>query len=200
MNETTNAPLREALWGNDPAAVHAVLDQGLRPVENAFLVEKSLLIAIRRHGEDGTLIRRLLDLGAQPHPWNNILGSAPLCVAAAEGQIASIQVLLAEGAQVNALDPAGRTPLFLAVERGLAETVTVLLAAGANPDLRWDPSTSLTDVARAFLLDQAEDPTPMDERDPKVDPVRTLQILEEHALRKTLKDSPNVPRPTPARL
>ena len=46
-----------------------------------------------------------------------------------------IQVLLAEGADVNAVDDAGDTPLHCACVHCHVPTVLMLLEAGANPDI-----------------------------------------------------------------
>ena len=58
-----------------------------------------------------------------------------LHAAARNGELAQVDRLLTQGAQLNAPDEAGRTPLILASMQGHLEVVRRLLAAGANAAL-----------------------------------------------------------------
>lgn len=60
-------------------------------------------------------------------------GSPPLMIAANHGSAAAARVLLAAGAEVNAVNRQGGTALQFAALRGTPETVAVLLDAGADP-------------------------------------------------------------------
>ncbi|MEO8681740.1 MAG: ankyrin repeat domain-containing protein [Vicinamibacterales bacterium] len=76
--------------------------------------------------------------------------STPLHAAAWQGDIALIRQLVAEGADVNALDAAGGTPLYWAARgghpfgphrcqyetEGRPEVIAALLELGANPNLQ----------------------------------------------------------------
>lgn len=58
----------------------------------------------------------------------------PLRTAAAQGHLRCLQVLLANGAEVDSLDVKAQTPLFMAVSAKHLECVAALLKAGANPN------------------------------------------------------------------
>lgn len=62
--------------------------------------------------------------------------AAPLHVAAGKGDAAAIDLLLARGADVHALDGDGTSPLHRAVQSGSLAAVERLLAAGADPNPR----------------------------------------------------------------
>lgn len=49
-----------------------------------------------------------------------------------KGQVATVKVIIADGADVNAKDASGNTPLHLAVEKGSQEIVNLLIADGAD--------------------------------------------------------------------
>jgi 60kDa lysophospholipase len=59
-----------------------------------------------------------------------------VCAAASLGDVEALGRLLASGADVNAVDYAGRSPLHLAAAEGHADAVAALLARGADPDAR----------------------------------------------------------------
>lgn len=52
--------------------------------------------------------------------------------AAAYGQFTSVQLLLANGAEVDVLGPEGETPLLMAANGGHHDVVRLLLNEGAN--------------------------------------------------------------------
>ncbi|XP_051824397.1 ankyrin repeat and SOCS box protein 12 [Antechinus flavipes] len=57
----------------------------------------------------------------------------PLRLAASQGHLSCLKVLLAHGAEVDSLDVKAQTPLFTAVIHGHLDCVRVLLEAGASP-------------------------------------------------------------------
>ena len=57
---------------------------------------------------------------------------APLAVAAEQGQLETVKMLLAAGAKVDHHDPYGGSALSVAVLRGYKEVVKTLLDAGAD--------------------------------------------------------------------
>lgn len=63
---------------------------------------------------------------------NNIGGRTALHIAAREGNVEKVGLLVDAGANVNGVDSDGYTPLHLAVVAKSAATVTALLDAGAN--------------------------------------------------------------------
>ena len=63
-------------------------------------------------------------------------GDAPLHVLMWRKDSEGAEVLIAAGANTNAVGDMGETPLHVAVSQDLAGVVEALLAAGANPDIR----------------------------------------------------------------
>jgi ankyrin repeat protein len=59
-------------------------------------------------------------------------GSEALLEAADDGELETVNRLLAEGAPVDGRDDEGRTPLMLALDEGETEVARALIAAGAN--------------------------------------------------------------------
>ena len=91
-----------------------------------------------------------------------ITPTLPLVRAAAEGDLAAVRALLAEGADPNGVDgDTGLTALSQAVSRGSLEMVNALLGAGADPNLKgggkraalsWLPDgDAAAGIARALL-------------------------------------------------
>lgn len=71
-------------------------------------------------------------------PGARELSRAPapsLHAAAGAGRLAQVELLITQGAAINAPDAAGRTPLMLASIHGHGAVVQRLLSAGANPAL-----------------------------------------------------------------
>jgi len=60
-------------------------------------------------------------------------GDAPLVPAAARGSLEAIKKLVADGADINAVDVRQRGPLYVAAEAGHRDVVEYLLAKGAKP-------------------------------------------------------------------
>ena len=82
-------------------------------------------MAVQRR--DADRVGALLALGADP----NFQRSYALCVAAADGSVALMRLLLDAGADANAR---GGLPLVLGVDGGHLEAVRLLLDRGAAPD------------------------------------------------------------------
>ncbi len=72
-----------------------------------------------------------------------------LNIAAWQGRIDDLPVLLTKGTDVNARDPKGYTALMRAVAQGNAEVITWLLDAGADPQLKAEDGQSALTIAIA---------------------------------------------------
>lgn len=115
------SPLLAALWGALLGARAGYIGQSISTaiLRSLFLIPFGLLIAID-----------LLVSGKSSSPKQS-----PLSLAAAVGQIDTVQSLIRDGADVHAVDGKGATALHLAVLNDQAEVVDLLLQAGANPEL-----------------------------------------------------------------
>jgi ankyrin repeat protein len=101
--------------------------RGARPVELSGA--EAFRAACLRH--DVAAVRALS--GEQPEL---VRDPAPLLAAAEFGDLEAVDLLLAEGADVRAVDSDGISPLHRAVQSGSLALVDRLLAAGADPNLR----------------------------------------------------------------
>jgi ankyrin repeat protein len=78
-----------------------------------------------------TWVQTLLKKGALINPS----GWTPLHYAASNAQVSVVQLLIANGAQVNALSPNGTTPLMMAARVRSTESAVALIKQGANTKL-----------------------------------------------------------------
>ncbi len=78
------------------------------------------------------------DLAVSPDSSNK----TPLHIAAAAGNKGMVGLLLAEGADVNAIDKNGWTPLHMAVQEGSNELTELLLSKGADPNAKNNVGTA----------------------------------------------------------
>lgn len=125
-----------------------VADQLLRDrlASDEALVERQRLMAAVQ-ADDFTGVQRLLDSGApvderapRLNGFND--GHTPLHVAARDGHTSIVTLLLAAGADVNAVEPVfGAVPLHKAVYNGHAD-ITQLLLGVANIDLDFQGATN----------------------------------------------------------
>jgi len=78
------------------------------------------------------------DLGERPVAIDShdTDGDTPLHVMAWRNDLEAVQLLVAAGANVNAVGDMGETPLHVAVRSGNVAMVEVLLGAGARDDVR----------------------------------------------------------------
>jgi ankyrin repeat protein len=110
-----------------------------------------LLIATAQ--QDGAMVQRLLDAGANPDIADPT-GTTPLLVAIAQQDGAIAQRLLDRKANVNVADQTGTTPLLKATMQHDAATVKRLLDAGANVDVA--DRTGMTPIMIAATYDNGE--------------------------------------------
>ncbi len=90
---------------------------------------------------DAGRVKALLDSGESVEAKQE--DRTPLCVAAMNGHVNVIEMLVARGANVNYKDSKGQTPLMYATESGSVDAVKALLSHGAQLEAR----TSLGETA-----------------------------------------------------
>lgn len=78
----------------------------------------------------------------------NRTGWAPLHYAASSPSAAPVQLLLEQGASVDARSPNGNTALMLAARYGSEDSVSLLLKKGADRTLRNERNQTAADTAR----------------------------------------------------
>jgi hypothetical protein len=81
---------------------------------------------------------------ALPRDANSVMAEA-----SASGDLSRLQVLLREGADINAVDARGRTALLIATENAQAAAVDALLAHGADPNIADARGRTPLAIARA---------------------------------------------------
>jgi ankyrin repeat protein len=112
-------------------AIEDLLDAGASPAGAGLLAQ----VLGRLPDPTSKLPRRLLERGADPFGTDE-RERTPLHLAAANGQLDTLQALLACGCDPNSRDGNGRTPLFAALEHGIdaLPLVRALVAHGADAE------------------------------------------------------------------
>jgi len=85
--------------------------------------------------EDLARVENMLKAGIDPNTQTS-LGNRPLLIAAKKRNQGLVEILIANGAKVDASDRNGLTALMAAASMGLAENVRALISAGANVNAR----------------------------------------------------------------
>lgn len=129
-------------------AVDVMDNRGWRPLHEAA------------HGNHTECMQTLLDQEEVDINWVSFMGASALLLAAAEGQLDSVKLLVERKADVNLADSMDTTPLMAAVKACSIDCVTMLLAAGANVNCQSYRGTSplhqavtdgFVDIARVLL-------------------------------------------------
>ncbi len=129
--------LREAI-GDDPAVVTAYAPDGFTALHLASFFGKT------------ETAKALIDAGARVDAFTtNDLANQPLHAAAAGRHIEICRILLAAGADVDAIQHGGYTPLHEAAQHGDVEMVELFLSAGADPTIRAADGDTPADMAEA---------------------------------------------------
>ncbi len=85
------------------------------------------------YGADGgDVLRRMLDDGADPNEREGSLSETPLHVATRRRRAGAVEILLARGADIDALTAGGKTAYAHAVRRGFDDVVGPLRTQGAD--------------------------------------------------------------------
>jgi ankyrin repeat protein len=170
VSELGHTPLMlAAMSDNSSAIVRLLLERGADPKPVARADKVTALLAATR-GNDLESIRQLAASGDVNAA--DLAGMTPLMNAAAHGNVAAVKLMLARGANVNAVSaPPGTvpgshvkngiiqigtlTPLLLAVATGgSAEVVNTLIAAGADVNAR--DARGLTALMTAVATDHGD--------------------------------------------
>lgn len=122
----------------DPAGVHAVRHDGWPVLHFAGFWGMPAAAAL--------LLDRGADVGAVSR--NATANTALHATLAISGHLPTVELLLARGADANAVGGAGWRPLHLAASRGARAAVERLLAAGADPTARADDGRDAAAIAR----------------------------------------------------
>jgi ankyrin repeat protein len=132
-NGSHRTALDLAVWANQVAVVRLLLSAGADPEQK-----------IGEYGEDYPLRfaapRGMLDLAAVlleggAHPEGHPEGrrGTPVVMAAGQGQIRIVEMLLDRGVDIDGFGNVARRPLMNAAHEGRSETVRFLLDRGAQP-------------------------------------------------------------------
>ena len=88
------------------------------------------------YGADGdTVLRRILEGGADPHLRSGPGEETPLHVATRRRRAGAVEILLEHGADIDAVTEGGKTAYAHAVRRGFDEVAALLARHGASTDL-----------------------------------------------------------------
>jgi len=102
--------------------------------------------AVRRNNY--LMTKLLIENGADPEIAENAKGETPLIMAASEKDPRIVELLIQQGASVNATRYDGRTALFEAIESGSIANAKILIENGA--DVNWDKYNDLTPLMYAI--------------------------------------------------
>jgi quinoprotein dehydrogenase-associated probable ABC transporter substrate-binding protein len=125
-----NQELSEAVIANDPARVKFLVTEGGADVNARDSQGYTPLTSAARQRYAG-LIKVLLDLKAKPNIADGD-NQTPLLEAVLRDDVPAIKVLLAHGADIEALGPHGFDPLAFAIEERKYESAKTLIDAGAK--------------------------------------------------------------------
>jgi ankyrin repeat protein len=137
----------EAVDERDGDTVTEMLNQpGTQVVNTRDITNGRTGLHIVVERRDPLWVRFLIQRGADPNIKDKN-GIYPIQIAAALGDIDSVEALIKGGAMVDVADQQGETPLIAAVHKRDTELVARLLKQGANPDRNDNSGRSARDYA-----------------------------------------------------
>jgi ankyrin repeat protein len=106
-------------------------------------------ISIHQAAKEGNIVavKQHLAAGTNANVWDKQLGETPLLKAASWGHKETAELLIANGADVNAKNRNGSTPLHNAAIGGHNEIVKLLIAAGADVNAKRSDGATPLDLA-----------------------------------------------------
>lgn len=155
MYLTQGSPLLAAIWGGSPAVVHRLLEEKA-PVDSAHndgrnLVAVAISSSRSNNSEDKrTILQALLGAGCDPNERTE--RDPSLFQLLSEPSL--VPMLVAGGANPNAMDRNGMTPLMTNV---YVPVLKAMLEAGADPTLRNKHGQTAADWFRAEGLKEQAD-------------------------------------------
>eukprot|EP00316_Scyphosphaera_apsteinii_P013434 CAMPEP_0119309486 /NCGR_PEP_ID=MMETSP1333-20130426/15796_1 /TAXON_ID=418940 /ORGANISM="Scyphosphaera apsteinii, Strain RCC1455" /LENGTH=211 /DNA_ID=CAMNT_0007313473 /DNA_START=185 /DNA_END=820 /DNA_ORIENTATION=+ len=99
-------------------------------------------------GGDSTLVRRLVQQGANVNAAGGVMEQTPLHIAALKGHNNVVRCLVELGADINSTAAPGGTAMHWAAYNGHESTLTLLKDLGANVDIANDKGITPFGVAR----------------------------------------------------
>ena len=93
-------------------------------------------------------VKQHIAAGTDVNAKHDAFGMTPLEIAAIAGHKEIVELLIAEGAYVNAKDKKGRTPLHHAATVGRKEIVELLIAKGADVNAKTEGGITPLDLAK----------------------------------------------------
>lgn len=135
-NDTGETPFFSSMKGNSPACIDALLQYPASHIDiNArdFLGNCVLHTAVQWLAYDAAMKVISMTNGSSLTYARNLAGKTPLHVAASQGSLRFIQMLLQYGVDVNESDELGQTALVYAINGNKVEAVKYLLQESASP-------------------------------------------------------------------
>jgi len=144
------SPLHLAAMCSQPESANTLLRAGAAVDAHDLHDTTPLQLAVQQG--DVALTKRLLQAGASVNPP----GEPPLITAALLKHLVLCDLLLASGADVNAVGKAGHTALHIAAENRQLELINHLLALGANPNAHSTGGEAETPLHEAAAQDHVD--------------------------------------------
>ena len=178
VDQELTEKLHTAIWSKNFEAAEFLLQSGANvnaPMDDRNWTPLHHSIHISMFESIFEITKIFVKYGADVNARIRICLSTPLHIAARSGHFESVQLLLENGAQINALDYEQNTPLHLAAKLGYHEIVEILLKYGARKDLKNEANLiplSLVQAYKFFLKNGIKYPRN------KLDFDKTIEILK----------------------